>query len=350
MLSPALPLNELSRQASLERMNLTTTPDDLALDRITTMAKLHFGVPIALVSLIDGERQWFKSCQGLSVRETPRNVSFCGHAILGEGIFLIEDAFADARFADNPLVTGEPHVRFYAGFPLENSEGYMVGTLCIIDHQPRAFSAADAQMLTLLGGTAQTLLAHKKTDFRHTELLTRLGQAERELLLDAHLRVWNKQAMANFLSSELDTANNTGRPLALCVMDVDNFKQVNDTLGHLAGDSVLIQVVAHLRTAIRTDDLLGRLGGDEFIALLPGVGLAHAERIGQKMARALPPSEDVPSGLPPVTLSIGIAVFDPAQASQQTITLPRMLLAHADAAMYQAKRNGKNGYVIQLVT
>jgi GAF domain-containing protein len=131
MQTPARPANEEQRLASLQRMQLLDTPDEEAFDRITRIAQHLFAVPIALVSLVDLNRQWFKSCVGLPVRETPRDVSFCGHAILGNDLFIIENAPADERFADNPLVTGGPNIRFYAGRPLRNAEGYNIGTLCI---------------------------------------------------------------------------------------------------------------------------------------------------------------------------------------------------------------------------
>ena len=106
-----------------------------------------FGVSIALVSLVDEDRQWFKSRQGLEAPETGRDISFCGHAILGGDIFEIPDARADPRFADNPLVTGEPQIRFYAGAPLATSEGYRIGTLCLIDGQPRQLSEDERRSL-----------------------------------------------------------------------------------------------------------------------------------------------------------------------------------------------------------
>ncbi|MGP9832824.1 GAF domain-containing protein [Marinobacter sp. NSM] len=104
-------------------------------------------MPICLVSLIDKDRQWFKSCYGLGVRETARDISFCGHAILGADTFVVENALQDERFAENPLVTGEPDIRFYAGAPLEDRNGFRLGTLCLIDKKPRTFSSDDQKTL-----------------------------------------------------------------------------------------------------------------------------------------------------------------------------------------------------------
>lgn len=132
MQPPLLPADETKRLESLRRMQLLYTPDEGALDSVTRTAKLIFQTPIVLISLVDHNRQWFKSCLGLPLRETPRDISLCGHAILGDEIFVIEDTTQDERFADNPLVLGEPGIRFYAGRPLKNREGFNIGTLCLI--------------------------------------------------------------------------------------------------------------------------------------------------------------------------------------------------------------------------
>jgi len=137
MLTPSLPIDEASRLEALYSLNLLDTPPEERFDRITRLATQILKVPIALVSLIDSNRQWFKSCQGLEATETERSVSFCAHAILDDSLFIIPDTHLDERFADNPLVTGTPHVRFYAGQPLFGPDRHRVGTLCIIDVYPR---------------------------------------------------------------------------------------------------------------------------------------------------------------------------------------------------------------------
>jgi len=147
MKAPDLPPEELERQAALERTGLLDTEPEERFDRFTRMACNAFRVPIALVSLVDENRQWFKSCQGLSASETSRGISFCGHAILNSSLLVIEDASLDPRFSDNPLVTGDPHIRFYAGAPLHNSEGFRLGTLCLSDRVPRTFGEEDESLL-----------------------------------------------------------------------------------------------------------------------------------------------------------------------------------------------------------
>jgi PAS domain S-box-containing protein len=147
MLEAPLPLDEPRRLAVLLNLNMLDTPPEERFDRITRMAARLFHVPIALVSLIDQERQWFKSRVGLDIGESPRRTSFCTHAMLQEGVMVVEDACADARFADNPMVTQEPHVRFYAGSPIAAPDGSKIGTLCLIDHTARHFSDDERAML-----------------------------------------------------------------------------------------------------------------------------------------------------------------------------------------------------------
>jgi PAS domain S-box-containing protein len=147
MLKAPLPENEPERIAALRELKVLDTPPEERFDRITQTARQFFNVPIVLISLVDVNRQWFKSCFGLEAKETSRDISFCAHAILKDEIFVIENALEDARFRDNPLVVGAPHIRFYAGQPLRAPDDQLVGTFCLIDRVPRAFGENDRQML-----------------------------------------------------------------------------------------------------------------------------------------------------------------------------------------------------------
>jgi PAS domain S-box-containing protein len=155
VIRPATPANEGERLVDLRRLCILDTAAEERFDRITRLAARVLDVPIALVSLVDADRQWFKSRVGLDATETPRDVSFCGHAILGSEIFVVPDALADERFADNPLVTQPPAIRFYAGHPLIGLAGHPIGTLCIIDTHPRQLSATDLQTLKDLAAVAE---------------------------------------------------------------------------------------------------------------------------------------------------------------------------------------------------
>ncbi len=147
MIAPAIPANESTRIDTLRSFNILDTSPEERFDRLTRLAKHLFNVPIALVSLVDTNRQWFKSCVGLSASETPRDISFCGHAILGDDIFMVPDTLTDERFYNNPLVTGDPGIRFYAGCPLAVQNGSKLGTLCLIDIKPRILNEEERNLL-----------------------------------------------------------------------------------------------------------------------------------------------------------------------------------------------------------
>ncbi|MCX7120666.1 MAG: EAL domain-containing protein [Gammaproteobacteria bacterium] len=147
MKKPEIPAGETDRLKALHALCLLDTKPEPSYDAITKLIKYFFDVPIVAISLVDAERQWFKSIQGLDVCETSRDVSFCGHTILQDDFFIVEDTLLDDRFSDNPLVTEEPKIRFYTGVPLKNASGYKVGSLCIIDTKPRHFPREKLQYL-----------------------------------------------------------------------------------------------------------------------------------------------------------------------------------------------------------
>ncbi|MCY1040977.1 ATP-binding protein [Corallococcus sp. bb12-1] len=175
MLPPPTPVDEPRRLQALRSLCLLDTPAHERFDRIVRAASHLFRVPIALVSLVDEDRQWFKARQGLDAPQTPRDVSFCGHAILSSGSFVVPDALLDPRFHDNPLVVGAPFVRFYAGHPLRAADGSRVGTLCLIDHQPRDFTDADRGALADMAGWSEVEL----NALNEREARTALEQQER---------------------------------------------------------------------------------------------------------------------------------------------------------------------------
>jgi len=155
MRTPARPVNEQHRLSTLHALDLLDTPPEDRYDVITSTAAALLQVPVSLISLVDAERQWFKSHHGLTLSETPRDLSFCGHAVLDSEVFVVDDARRDERFHDNPLVNQEPFVRFYAGRPLAAANGERIGTLCVIDHQARTLTAEQLKLLDQLGAWAE---------------------------------------------------------------------------------------------------------------------------------------------------------------------------------------------------
>lgn len=150
MRAPGIPENEAERIQVLRELLILDTDPEERFDVITAYCQSRFGVKVALVSLVDTDRQWFKSTCGLDARETPREISFCGHAILQDEVLMVKNALHDPRFADNPLVAGPPNIRFYAGAPLKLSSGHIVGTLCIIDPKPKSLEEEEVDHLRVL--------------------------------------------------------------------------------------------------------------------------------------------------------------------------------------------------------
>ncbi|WP_080965603.1 GAF domain-containing protein [Chromobacterium subtsugae] len=161
MQSPLLPSNEQERIQALHELLMLDTPPEDRFDIVTTYCRSRFNVDIALISLVDSDRQWFKSRSGLDAAETPRNISFCGHAILRSEVMEVPDALQDERFADNPLVIGAPNIRFYAGAPLILAQGHRIGTLCIINRQPKRMEDEDKTHLQTLAKTVSAEMEAK---------------------------------------------------------------------------------------------------------------------------------------------------------------------------------------------
>lgn len=159
MLPAPIPADDDARLQALRALLILDTPPEERFDRLVEFAAAEFDVPIALITLVDRERQWFKARVGMDVCETSREISFCGHAILQPGLFEVLDATRDPRFADNPLVVGAPHIRFYVGAPLVLPGGASMGTLCLIDTRPREFDEMDRAILGTLRDLAAAELA-----------------------------------------------------------------------------------------------------------------------------------------------------------------------------------------------
>ena len=181
------PANEPERLAALRRYDILDTPQEQAFDDITRLVATICHTPIAVINLIDRERQWFKSEIGLGVRETPLDISICAHALLQPGIFIVPDTMRDERFANNPLVTGEPKLRFYAGALLETPEGYPVGTLCVLDYKPRELTEDQKEALLIL---ARQVMAQMELRVRVAESAD-LNERLRRAMAESHHRIKN---------------------------------------------------------------------------------------------------------------------------------------------------------------
>jgi diguanylate cyclase (GGDEF)-like protein len=463
---------ETDRCATLRDLGILDTSSDDNFDAAVKLASLSFGVPVALVALIDEHREWFKAITGWQTREAPREVAFCNYTILQDDVLVVEDATLDPRFSDNPLVTGAPHIRFYAGVPIGLDNEQHLGTLCIIDTKPRTFSKKDADLLKELGRVVSNLLRqfhqtreqaklsdelarersagetrekqlrHKQNLWGYASELAAIGSWEYDPVrdkivwgtetyhifdVDPHSDVdidtiagsfdddgrkrW-KLALGHFLASNTslqfegkictrngekwirvlgkteisggfafrsglvqditqerqsqerlnDLATRDGltglanrlslirklqrlqenkAAFAFVLLDLDNFKTINDTFGHAAGDECLKQVAERLRSLPPDWRIYAsRVAGDEFAVLLPAdLDIRELDLRLERICAALTFPVAICEQSIQVTVSLGVSTYN----SHAEIG-PEELMAQADLALYQAKSSGRNRY------
>jgi len=320
MRAPQHPANEAQRLVQLHDMKILNTPPEERFDRLTRLARRLFDAPVALVSLVEASQQWFKSVAGrYDAPGTPRDISFCGHAILQDDVMVVENALNDGRFHDNPLVTGDPHIRFYAGCPLRGPGGVNVGTLCILGHEPREFSAEDRATLRDLAAMAEAELTAFQT-----------------ATCDELTQITNRRGFMTLGQLVLNDCLLKQHPASLTFLDLDKFKQINDTLGHREGDRALMDFADAMKVCFRHLDLFARLGGDEFVVLFNGLRQPEAEALLGDFERYL---QQQTSGLNRryvLHFSSGVVEFDPARPQNL-----EQMLEGSDARMYAAKKEKK---------
>jgi diguanylate cyclase (GGDEF)-like protein len=339
MIEPPTSPDEPARLQALQRLVILDTPLSDRFERITRVAQRALEMPIAAISLLDAERQWFKSIQGSTLTQTARAVSFCTHAILREEIMVVPDARLDTRFDDNPLVYGEPHIVFYAGCPIRATDGSRIGSLCVVDRRPRTPTEEDLEILRDLAAVTERELFSAMQSGAQQELITQLDQLSRQARIDPLTRVWNRESIFEILDLAIARARRARQGVGIIMADVDHFKQVNDTLGHAAGDEVLRQATRRSLAAIREEDAVGRYGGEEFLFVLgPCDGPESAVKIAERIrARLNAGPIKTEFGTIPVTASLGVAYAETAKGLDRDA-----FVRIADEALYAAKHSGRN--------
>ncbi|WP_334177707.1 sensor domain-containing diguanylate cyclase [Pseudoxanthomonas sp.] len=353
MSRPPKPDNEEERLAALHSVDILDSAPERAFDDLVRIAAAICGVPMAAVTLIDRDRQWFKARVGMDHPDPSLDTSFCAHTILNPTTMtVVPDATRDARFADNPLVTAEHGIRFYAGAPLVTTEGLALGALCLVDETPRELTPFQLDALDALSRQVAQLLELRR-------LSQKLGHQLRERVwYEQQMQVYqqqleqqnadlseqtktdpltglpNRRAFAAALDTAMRKAAQSGDPLAVAVLDVDHFKTVNDLHGHDEGDRVLVALGDMLRSQAAGRGLAARHGGEEFVILMPGATLEEARLQCEFMRQSV---GLLPVGLP-VSVSIGVA-------ARQRDDSAEAMFRRADQALYEAKRTGRDRVV-----
>lgn len=308
---------EQRRAAALEQLAILDTPPEERFERLTRLAMHIFDVPAAQVTLLDGERQWFKSNPGDEATELPRAIGFCTHTVeTDSGFMQVDDACANPIFENNPLIVNEPFVRFYAGVSLEYTDGTRLGTFCILDREPRVLSAHQVEILKDLAAIAE-----------HELVTIQLA------MLDELTGLSNRRGFIVDCERLLRHAVRQQQSVSFVYIDLDGFKAINDGHGHAAGDKVLRTMANVLQSTFRASDVISRHGGDEFVVCCNDLSEPAVEGLVERLRSTLTQQVEYPG----FGFSVGVVTTD-WQGLDVGI---EALLDAADKKMYQRKNSKK---------
>lgn len=336
---PILPIDEPARLEALQSYGILDTPRDGAFDEITRLAARFFNMPIAIVSLVDQDRVWFKSAYGLGdLRQIDRGPGLCAAAILDDKCYVANDLRQDTNSMANLLVAAENGLRFYAAAPLRTSQGHNLGTFCVLDTKPRDFSDTDAADLqgyaALVMAQMEHVLAGRELANQANTIASQSAGLSRAITHDPLTGLHNRTAARVFfdeVQSDIESGHNT----SILVLDIDHFKSINVTYGYKTGDMVLVELARRLKSMVRFSDHVVRSGGAEFMIILRHCPPHIASRIGTHLRKTildLPVQADGNSI--EVSLSGGLCHSIPGATVDD-------MIRSADAALFAAKEGGR---------
>jgi len=341
-------VNESQRMHAVRRYDILDTAPEPAFDRITALAAHLLQTPIAIISIVDSDRIWFKSHYGTDLSQTGRDPGLCASAVFQTTPWVIADARGDPRTSAHPLVTGEFGLRFYAAAPLATGDGHNLGTLCIIDRLPRDIGEAELAILRDLAALVMDRLELRlatecMSDLDRILLQRALAdeeRAEEAAKHDSLTGLGNRHKLEEAFSAEIGRLRRHGGSMCALMADIDHFKQINDLHGYDVGDEIISGFAELLRMHVRPTDIVIRLGGDEFLVLLDPAGSEHdARNVGERIVAALGSPLNVRGAAVSIGASVGVAVASRVGARCEA------LLKAADLALYDAKHRGKSQVV-----
>lgn len=374
MTAAPLSAKETLRLAKLYDYGILDTVAETTYDDITALAAHICQTSTAMVSLVDINRQWFKARVGTEVQETPRSMAFCAHTIKGKDVMVVEDTHHDPIFLDNPLVTGPPYIRFYAGAPLITPDGHALGSLCVLDYQPHHLNPDQIQALQVLSHQviAQIELGYQRHQLKlsnqqleqrvkertaslssslyrllsaQTQLLKREAASRHNAVHDPLTALPNRSYFLQRLSQAIQLVQRQpSHRYAVLWVALDDFKSVKDTLGDRVGDQLLVRISERIKQMLRQSDLVARIGDHAFAVLLDDIPTQeHVITAVKRLQNHLKIPVVVQGHKISTGASIGIAF------SAMGYRQPEDVLRDADLAMYQAKQQAKQRIRHQLM-
>lgn len=330
---------ETLRLAELHALTMFYTPVEGRFERLTRLAQRALGAPVAAIAFLHNGKLWFKSVQGWNIQELELEHSLCGRVVRSNQPVIVEDTSLDPEFANHPLVERGPRFRFYAGSPLVDRNRMPMGTLSVYDTRPRALSAGDVQALRDLTELVQRELFAAEIYDAQAQLLAKLDLARRSAMIDALTRVWNRRAAQELLEAAMEQAERDDTVLGVCMIDVNQFKNINDTHDHQVGDHVLRKVASTLASNVREGDDVCRYGGDEFLLILRKTSREELERIAERVEQRVAEFPvRVRGGPVAVSISTGVALRSAGRriSSEDLVDL-------ADQALMRRKQSRRAG-------
>jgi EAL domain-containing protein (putative c-di-GMP-specific phosphodiesterase class I)/GAF domain-containing protein len=342
MQPPRIPADDAARVFELHTFGLLDSQPDSGFDDISELTRRIAGTEIGIISLVDSERQWFKSCVGapLGQQETPRDVSFCGHTILQREPLVIHDALLDPRFADNPLVQGEPHLRFYAGFPLITSTGFAIGSLCAISRQPHQLSEEQIDSLRRLASLTLQQLEHRR-DASLLAFREKGSEPDRLLVSSEQLRSLASLISRDQLVQKLDLlfAMEINSTFSLLRCWFRDYERVNSTMGGLVAEQYIDEAARRLVAALPPTASVARFADSELVVLLPFVvDEGEVKTVAERILSFANHVYRIASQSLSMTLSVGIAI------SRENYTSSEAILSDTSLAVRMARKSNASSF------